>query len=182
MVGFIDLILGNPLLLFFVIAMLLNFFGSGGNKKENEKRTKQAPKSPTREARDTNKTEEIDWRDIFRQEGFPFFEKEEPTRPTASRHVEERKIAPVETVSIQRDEVLDQGNSALQEQYERLKVRQQQVNKQVSTLKDSPIYKGEISNNSSNKLDLNFKNVSQNDVVKGIIWSEILSTPKAKSS
>lgn len=188
MVGFIDLILSNPLLLFFAIAMLLNIFGSSGNKKENEKGKQQgrqqAPKSPTREARKTNKTEEIDWRDIFRQGTSPFFEVEEPTRPTASRQIEERKIAPieVETVSIHTDEVLSQGNTALQEQYERLKMKQKQTNKQVSAMNNSPIYTGEISKNTPNKLNLNFNHVSQDEIVKGIIWSEILSKPKAKSS
>src|SRR5690554_1486828 len=143
MVGFIDLLLSNPLLLFFAIAALLSFF-QGGNKKEDQKRKTTAPNRPNREVRRSREAE-IDWREIFRQESAPV-ERKPQQRPLPSReHTAESRSRQTTSYStpLQMDEELNKANNDLHEKYERLKEKQKLTKEKVQQFEESPIFTGE---------------------------------------
>lgn len=184
-VGFIDLFLGNPFLLFVVIAAIISFFqNSGGNKKEDQRR-KAAPRSPQRSSRDVQKRREmeIDWREIFRQESAPI-EKPQHERKYVSNWDEPKSdsIEPYKT-PIEIEEETNYANIELLEKYERLKEKQSLINEKVQTIQQMEITsKPLMTTKKAKQVKLDFRDISGEDAIKGIVWSEILSKPKSRSA
>ncbi|MDG5786544.1 hypothetical protein QA612_03505 [Evansella sp. AB-P1] len=162
----IESLLGNPFLLFFLIAALLSFFQGFGKKKEDQQQS--GNKGP----QEKPKKEEIDWREIFKQEQEP--PKQEPKRPPSQPRRQETY-----TASIDVEHELNKGNKELNDRYEKAKQRKREVLESTADLSDSPIIKGDITKSSS-KIDLSFSKISREEAVKGIIWSEVLGKPKAR--
>ncbi|OIJ22129.1 hypothetical protein BKP45_05500 [Anaerobacillus alkalidiazotrophicus] len=155
-------ITANPFLLFLIIGAILSFFQKG---KEQE--NKKQPNKTNRPA--GTGRQEVDWREIFHQEI-------EPNTAPQKQRKETYTINDMPKLSL--DEV-NQSNKIL-EKYEQTKRKKEAAKRYERKLKDSPIYQGDITAQSQVKLD--FSNISREDAIKGVVWSEILGKPRAKGS
>ncbi len=158
------MITSNPILLFLIIGAILSFLQKGKEeqgKRETQKRGGAAGKG---------KQPEIDWQEIFRQE-----EKSDPkpTRQTETTYTytEEHPTASIDGIS---------RSNELLEKYEKAKQNKKAAEIIGKNLKDSPIYKDDLTNSKEVKLD--FSNISREEAIKGVVWSEILGKPRAKGS
>ncbi|MFA9558780.1 hypothetical protein ACERII_15840 [Evansella sp. AB-rgal1] len=167
-----ELFQGNPLLLFFVIAAIISFLQGLGGKK------KQDPRGPVNQRpQQTKEQDEVDWRDIFRQE-----QQEEQYPQTQQQQSSYQRSEPEHketyTASIHIDSDLEKANSELQDRYAEMKERKERAARMEQKLNyQSPILNGDITR--SNKA-LDFRNISGDEVIKGIVWSEVLGKPKSK--
>jgi hypothetical protein len=182
MEGLFEAILGNPLLLFFIIAALLSFFQGLGGKNDQGRGQGQGQGPQQQEHRRAETQEdEIDWREIFRQEQFP--DQEHPTerQPRAGSGSTQSQIPAEDSVAVktEAEKERNKANRELYEKYERAKQRKEQVAKDIGEIGDSPIMQGEIRDVIKPKIALNFSKVSREEVIKGVVWSEILSRPKS---
>ncbi|OIJ16692.1 hypothetical protein BKP37_05535 [Anaerobacillus alkalilacustris] len=157
-------ITANPFLLFLIIGAILSFFQKG---KEQEK--KKQPNKTNRPA--GTGRQEVDWREIFRQEI-------EPNTVPQKQRKETYTINDVQEPKHSLDEV-NQGNKIL-EKYEQTKRKKETAKRYERKLKDSPISQGDIT--AQNQVKLDFSNISREDAIKGVVWSEILGKPRAKGS
>ncbi|MCD8511976.1 MAG: hypothetical protein LRY73_20435 [Bacillus sp. (in: Bacteria)] len=176
--GLIESILGNPFLLFIIIAALLSFF-RGANQQQEQKGSGKPAKG-----NQTGDQGEIDWREIFRQEQAPVDSEEhrrtnDPYSTARSQEakaarepVEERYSAPAPT-----EKEMNRGNKELYEKYEEAKRRKAKAFENAEKYDDSPIFTQDLTRTS---MKLNFNNISKEEAVKGIVWSEILGKPKAR--
>ncbi|WP_216830054.1 hypothetical protein [Alkalihalobacterium elongatum] len=165
----LDFLLGNIFFVILILGALWNFFS---RQAESKKEAEQG-KRPQRE-------QEIDWKEIFRQEQAPV----ERDKPTVAREVEpsfEPSFEPIHkevvTTSDRRTE-MEKLRNQLEEKRKKLKKVEHATNAAIS---DSPITSNEIGRKKP-KLELDFQNISQQDAMKGIIWSEILGKPRATRS
>ncbi|MBU9712057.1 hypothetical protein [Evansella tamaricis] len=171
MQGLFDLFGNNPLILFFVIAAILSLLQGRGGKKDTTNTS-----SPRRQTTTTTqRQDEVDWREIFRQEQDPSDQRnqQESTAPNT--------IHSYELDSSLESEV-EKSNRELNERYEQVKKRKERALEQAKTLENSPILNGDISNDSISNVRLDFSKISREEAVKGIIWSEILGKPKSRKS
>lgn len=166
MAGIITLLFESPLLLFFLIAAILSFFQSRGKSDKQQEQPRQ--RQPGQEKAEVD---EIDWRDIFRQE---------------EKTTEAPKQQPVKTQTPDNDRRTDsekakdsgtQMSEQWQQQYRELEKKKRQAAKSAARVSDSPIEMGEISKPKKPKIMLDFSEVSRDEAVKGVIWSEILGKP-----
>ncbi|AOM82587.1 hypothetical protein [Salisediminibacterium beveridgei] len=164
MAGIITLLFESPLLLFFLIAAILSFFQSKG--KEQRKQNERQPK------REETEVDEIDWRDIFRQEETTEQKapKQEPVPPRYD--ADDRR-----TDSEKAKDSGTQMSDKWQQQYRELEKKKRQAAKSASKVSDSPIEMGEIARTKKPKIALDFSQVSRDEAVKGVIWAEILGKP-----
>lgn len=149
------LITSNPILLFLVIGAILSFLQRG--KEQERQRETRKPGAP---ASNEKRQDEIDWREIFRQES--------QTEPAPRKQPE-----PVQIQEVSR-------SNELLERYEKVKRNRDSQKKSELAAKNSPIYKDDIT--ASERIQLDFSNISKEEAVKGVIWSEILGKPRAKGS
>lgn len=179
--SFIEAILGNPFLLIIIIGALLSFF-RGANQQ-------QAQKGSGKPARgnQTGDQGEIDWREIFRQEQAPVEDQQEPSRandPYTSTRREETYTARTTTIEERNpssyENELDKSSKELYEKYEEAKRRKAKAFESAEKYDDSPIFSQDLTKSSSVKL--NFNNISREEAIKGIVWSEILGKPKARKT
>jgi hypothetical protein len=70
--------------------------------------------------------------------------------------------------------------TAIQEHYEKAKKKQRRAEESAGKIENSPIVKGDITSQANQKIDLDFKNISKQDVVKGVVWSEVLGKPRSR--
>jgi hypothetical protein len=155
------LITSNPILLFLIIGAILSFLQRG--KEQEAKRETRNPGTPT--TRETERNE-VDWREIFRQE-------EAQTTPNPRGQRGQQK--PQQTISKE----VNRTNELL-EKYEIAKRNKEIAKRNELTSKDSPIYKDDIT--ASNAVTLNFSNITREEAVKGVVWSEVLGKPRSKGS
>ncbi|MCT8139679.1 hypothetical protein H1D32_19370 [Anaerobacillus sp. CMMVII] len=153
----------NPILLFFIIGAILNYLKKG-NEQEEEK-GKRKPGSPVRQE---TQQKEVDWREIFRQEAQtePAQKKQQPQSYSYS---EPKEIS----AEVQR-------RNELLEKYEKAKKNKETAKRTERISKESPIYKDDIT--ASNPVTLDFSNITRDEAVKGIVWSEVLGKPRSKGS
>ncbi|MDE5413895.1 hypothetical protein [Alkalihalobacterium chitinilyticum] len=168
----LDFLFGNIFFVILILGALWNFFS---RQAEARKEAEQG-KKPQRE-------QEIDWKEIFRQEQAPD-ERDKP-QPTVARDVEpsfEPSFEPirqeVDTAAKDRRTEMEKLRDQLEEK--RKKLKHAEISTQ-SAISDSPIMKNEIGKKRT-KLDLDFQNISQEEAMKGIIWTEILGKPRAMRS
>ncbi|SER80519.1 hypothetical protein [Salisediminibacterium halotolerans] len=172
-------LLDSPLILFFVIALILSFFQSRGSEKKEEEQKRR------REQRDSSGEDEIDWRDIFRQEqntgqekpGRPG-QKPEPEPKQYEIGEERQRQAPKPEAETQ----LTKMNEDLQKRYSELERKKQQAKQSEKKIGNSPITRGDITAAKEPKVNLDFSQISGDEAIKGVIWSEILGKPKSKRS
>ncbi|ADU29862.1 hypothetical protein [Evansella cellulosilytica] len=158
--GLIEALLGNPLLLILLIGALFSFFQRLGASNTEEQQ--QPPKRNTPQ-------QEIDWEDIFRQEE----SKQEPAEKSSVNDV----YTP-DSYYNSEDE-LAKANSELQDRYEATKKRKQRARELEQVMKkDSPIFTEDITKQTN--VGVSFSNMTREDAIKGIIWSEVLGKPKSK--
>ncbi len=157
-------ITSNPILLFLIIGAILSFLQKG--KEEQAKRETQNRGGSTGEGKQV----EIDWQEIFRQE-----EKTEPKpssqTDTTYTYTEERATASMDGIN---------RSNELLEKYEKAKQNKKAAENIGANLKDSPIYKDDLT--ASKEVKLDFSNISKEEAIKGVVWSEILGKPRAKGS
>ncbi|QKS70856.1 hypothetical protein FLK61_29455 [Paenalkalicoccus suaedae] len=168
MEGLIELVLGNPFILFLIIAFLFSTFRKRGTADEARQQPDLSPDETATidsEERNPSEAEQADWRDIF----YPPEERSKKEQPAPSKSSSESKEA---TAS------LSKANDELQRRYEQVQQRKSEAAKQDNIM-DSPIYKKDLSASKS-KIDLDFKNITKEDAIKGVIWSEVLGKPKAR--
>ncbi|MCE7794207.1 hypothetical protein K8O68_17640 [Salipaludibacillus sp. CUR1] len=181
MEGLFNLLLESPLLLFFIIAAILSFIQGRGRSEEEEKKGPRRPQQQrdqsSPESAPSRRENEVDWKDIFRQE-------ERPTQPqpTVTRGGEENKREAERRVSsLPRDaeKELSRSNRELHERYERIQSRKKRASEQTDKIENSPIFEGDLTRGKE-KVRLDFSNVSREEAIKGVIWAEILGKPKAR--
>ncbi|GEM_PF-6587998 len=167
MTGFINLLLESPLLLFLILAAIFSFIQSRNSSKQEE--TRERPRPQQQEQGRTQRPPgegrpDVDWKDIFfeREET-----KQEPKKQEPQRH------APAEAES-------SKSMTAIQEHYEKAKKKQRLAEESAGKIENSPIVKGDITSQANQKIDLDFKNISKQDVIKGVVWSEVLGKPRSR--
>lgn len=188
-IGFIDLIFSNPLLLFIVIGVLISFFQNSGGQKKRDYRREPTPRSRelTTEEVESKEVAEFDWREIFHQETFPFDDWQEETKERKARLEPEPVTPEIYSPSNDLDDLLKKSNRELQEKYERLKEDEKLVLDAIDSIQSSEtIEQSEISSKQKRvkkveKVKLGFENLSRDDIIRGVIWSEIINKPKSKS-
>lgn len=158
----LDFLFGNPLLLFLVIGAILNFLQKG--KDPEQKREPRKTGTPVSKEK---QREEVDWREIFRQEAHT---EPKPTKQQEQSYkYEEQPVTEVKR------------SQELLQKYEEAKRRKEsEKSTKKKSLADSPIYKDDLT--ASNKVRLDFSKVTREDAIKGVVWSEILGKPKSKGS
>ncbi|WP_096188353.1 hypothetical protein [Evansella halocellulosilytica] len=165
-------LLENPLILFFIIAAILSFFqGLGGNKKQENKRPNRPQNRPA-ETGQSHREEEVDWREIFKQETQTVEERRETTRQPSAENSS--------PLSRDGEKELNKTNEELLERYENLKKRKQEAKRNASKIENSPIQNSDLTKNRKSKVELDFSSISRDEAVKGIIWSEILGKPRSR--
>ncbi|SDY51818.1 hypothetical protein SAMN05421736_102159 [Evansella caseinilytica] len=175
----IDLLFGNPFLLFLIIAGIVSFLQRLGNKGKQEETKKTAGRPAQGRAAEKK---EIDWREIFRQEEAPPAKQEHRPAPAMSQAETSRGTNQVPyNMEDNAESELEKAKNQLHNRYEELKKKKELALKQANKLADSPIVRSEIADNRSGGI-LDFKNVSGDDIVKGIVWAEVLGKPKARTS
>lgn len=165
MTGFINLLLESPLLLFLILAAIFSFIQSRASSgKEEQQRPRPQQQEDGRTQRPSGEGRpDVDWKDIF-------FEREETKQEPKKE--EPQRQAPADPES-------SKSMTAIQEHYEKVRKRQRRAEESAGKIEDSPIVKGDLTSQ-ANQIDLDFKNMSKQDVVKGVVWSEVLGKPRAK--
>lgn len=158
MFDIIDFIFENLFFILLIGGAILNLLGKG-KKEEQQNKKKQAPQKPV---------PEIDWKQIFEQEAKPIEPKQvqpiEPIEPeTEPIFVEETEINPFE----------EEQKKLLQKQAELQKLEEDL--QKVS----SPQMVENIVNRKLTRQTY-FHKITKDDVVRGVVWSEVLGPPRAK--
>ncbi|QOY36186.1 hypothetical protein AWH56_000365 [Anaerobacillus isosaccharinicus] len=162
----LDLIFGNPLLLFLIIGAFLSFLKRG--KEEEAQRETRKPGAPRAQGRPENQRNEVDWREIFQQEA------QTNSAPQKSREQSYTYTEEQTSMEVNR-------SRELLEKYEKAKLRKEKAGQKArQSLTNSPIYKDDLT--ASNKVSLDFSSISRDEAIKGVVWSEILGKPRAKGS
>lgn len=165
--GIITLLFESPLLLFFLIAAILSFF-QNKNKEQKKNQENRQPRQKEEEA------DEVDWRDIFRQEApKPEAPEQKPAQSPAAQ--DDRRT----TYQKEQQDPTVKMNEKWQERYQELDERKRKAAKSAAKLGDSPIETGDITAKKKPKIALDFSTVSRDEAVKGVIWAEILGKPKS---
>lgn len=162
MEAIIEFIFGN---LFFVILVLGAIYNMFMKKKAQEESTKeQERKGGSGVPNQAPVPTKIDWKEIFRQEDAPI-EKPRP-RPVLS-------IPQQEVVKIQKPQTeLEKHRAHLEEK------RDEQKKKREKSEKVSPILNDEIKDSIGG--NSYFHNLTKEEVVRGVVWTEVLGKPRAK--
>ena len=180
MQGLIDTLFGNPLLLFFIIAALFSFFrrAGGGNQEQGKGQNTNPPQN----RRTTTEQDKVDWREIFTQEQTHREDGGDgPHNDPARSYNDDRNQSPIpadESRATTAEKERNQANRDLYDKYEKAKQRKE-VFKNPEEIGASPI-SDEIRDKIKPKVSLNFNNISRDEVIKGIVWSEILNKPKSR--
>jgi hypothetical protein len=159
----LEFLFSNPFFLIIIIGAIASFLKRGREQEAEEPRKTSAPRPPVK------KEQEVDWREIFRQE--------DETTPTPVRDRERYSTTATkqQTVAIEASR-----SNELLEQYEKAKRKKEVTKRNELVTKNSPIYKDDLT--VTNKINLNFANITSEEAVKGVIWSEVLGKPRAKGS
>lgn len=156
----LDMVFSNPILMFLIIGAIMSFLQRGKEQEAQKETRKNA--SPIGKGK---KRDVVDWREIFRQEATP---------PTPKKRVEQTYTY------TEQQEHSPSPNNELLEKYERAKRNREATKKYDEKLKNSPIFKDDLTQ--SEKVQLDFSNISREEAIKGVVWSEILGKPRAKGS
>lgn len=159
MLSFINLLFESPLLLFFILAAIFSFIQSRSGQKQEENPPRRSPEQRQEQPESEAAEKEFDWRDIL----FETEEKQEEKQPQKQEN--EKAESPAQT--------------EMEKHYEKLRKKQRQAEKSISKLEKSPIVKKDLTAPSEQKVTIDFNNMTKQDVVKGIVWSEVLGKPKA---
>ncbi|WP_280768505.1 hypothetical protein [Salipaludibacillus daqingensis] len=187
MEGLFNLIAESPLLLFFVIAAIISFLRSRGGEEEQKKQSGQPQtrqERPSQQKQQTqqrgSKDQEVDWKDIFRQETRPT--EPQPSASRSNRQYETRGQSEPTVSSLPRgaEEELKRSKSELNERYERIQKQKQKAIEKGSLTDNSPITNNDLTLQKKDKIKLDFSKISRDEAVKGVIWSEILGKPKSR--
>ncbi|TMW73859.1 hypothetical protein [Alteribacter natronophilus] len=191
MEGLIRMIAENPFILLPLIFILLSIFGGIGNANRDEgggqqrQRPQRQPARDSRDNRNNRGEDEVSWRDIILQES-------EDTHPTDRQPRAESEMYRTERSDSRntpsRDEYaadnrgrreLAESNDQLSEQYSEMKARKKEAERRAKKLgSDSPLIEKEPKKKS--RIELDFSEISGEDAVKGVVWSEILGPPKGR--
>lgn len=165
MEGLIEFIFGNLFFVILIAGALWNLFMRNKANEEEQKRQQQKRQQQRRTG--GSPQQEVDWKEIFKQERKPV-EKAPPApaQPTAYQLEVEQPVSVSNEYEKQRVEV---------------KRKEREVSKKLEILEQSPILAKEIGKRGPS-LHLDFNNMTGNDVVKGVVWSEVLGKPRAKRS
>ncbi|WP_377910750.1 hypothetical protein [Bacillus daqingensis] len=159
MLSFINLLFESPLLLFFILAAIFSFIQSRSGQKQEENSQPRVPEQRQEQSDREASEKEFDWRDIL----FETEEKQEEKQP--QRQEKAQTDSPAQT--------------EMEKHYEQLRKKQRQAEKSASKLQKSPIVKKDITATAEQKVTIDFNNMTKQDVVKGIVWAEVLGKPKA---
>ncbi|PYZ94248.1 hypothetical protein CR194_01540 [Salipaludibacillus keqinensis] len=188
MEGLFNLLIESPLLIFFIIAAILSFVRSRGGddqekqsgKPSNQGRPSQQRQPQQRSRTDQDREQEVDWRDIFRQEERPTQPQPTVYRTERSEEAREKAEAAVESLPRDAEKELNKSNRELHERYERIQERKKQAMDLSGEIAGSPIAQKDLTMQRKPKIRLDFSNISRDEAVKGVIWSEILGKPKSR--
>ncbi|WP_156897272.1 hypothetical protein [Alkalicoccus chagannorensis] len=157
----------NPIILFFIIAALISLFQSLGRQKSGSQteggQGQQQSSSQDQQRDDRGESGKIDWEDVLFGGGDG--KKEEKQSQPQSREVEK-----------------SEAEKKMDERYEQLKEKQRKASEKAAKVDTSMIEQGDITKSGSHKLDLGFDRMEKEDVIKGIVWSEVLNKPKSRQS
>ncbi|MDT8861789.1 hypothetical protein N0O92_16370 [Alkalihalobacillus sp. MEB130] len=159
----LEFIAQNFIFVAVLIGGLISMFGrmAGGGQEQQEKRrnTNQRPRQPQQQE------EQVDWRDIFKQEEM----KPEPQpQPVQAQTIEQPQL----DVPLERD----LREQELRDRYDELRKKREKNpewnrKKREETTKVSRDREG---------LDLQLNRLSNQEAMKAVVWSEILGRPRAR--
>ncbi len=166
MEGIIEFLFGNLFFLLLILGALFNFFIRAGKKEE-----------PPPKKRPQRAEEEIDWREIFRQEQA----QTEQERKQSAPPVRMEKIPHVgdSSVDISVPTVHEYSTEIERKRQELAQKRKQLENRPIDVSEQSPIFTNEIGKRRS-ALQMEFNQLTNEDAKRGVIWAEVLGKPRAK--
>ncbi|MFB5662107.1 hypothetical protein [Alteribacillus sp. HJP-4] len=170
----------------FIIALIIGGIISAINKnkqKETGRNTTNAPENQQEQE------QELDWKSIFRENKNPG----DNTYPQDRRRDQQRPTRPVPEAEseLYRNEPEQTKYSEAHDQYKKksdeLKRKKEKAKKKIDNVKGYSLDKDEIGTAgtgapSSYLQESRYHNVSRNEAVNGIIWSEILGAPRSRKS
>lgn len=164
MENLISLLLDSPLLLFFILAAIFSFIQSrSGSKEQDAERQTSQPQSYEQGeevSSERRQQKEFDWKDIL-------FEGEKQAKQQQKPQESDKP---------------SNSQTEMQKHYEKVRERQRQAEQSTAKIENSPITRGDITKSENSPVDIDFSNMSKQDIVKGIVWSEVLGKPKARQS
>ncbi|SDI85658.1 hypothetical protein [Alteribacillus bidgolensis] len=163
-----ELLMNNFLFIALLIGGLISVFNRNKQQEEANKKTKQE---------DTNR-KEIDWKTIFQQESDP---NDVPGQRRPTKPVPE---AEAELVKPENQEI-SKKHEQYKERIEELRKKRETAEEKMKNIEASPVFEegiGDvpIAQQSGNISRSRFATISRKEAINGIIWSEILSEPKAR--
>ncbi|WP_158735058.1 hypothetical protein [Alteribacillus sp. YIM 98480] len=164
-----ELLMNNFLFIALLIGGLISVFNRNKQQEEANKKTKQE---------DTNR-KEVDWETIFQQESdrndVP--EHRRPTKPVPE--------AEAELVKPENQEI-SKTHEQYKERIEELRKKRETAEEKMKNIEASPVFDEGIGSDvpiaqqSRSISRSRFASISRKEAINGVIWSEILSEPKAR--
>ncbi|WP_096201310.1 hypothetical protein [Bacillus sp. FJAT-45350] len=158
-----DFIFGNLFFILLILGALFNFFMRGEKKEESPQRRQRRPAE-----------DQVDWKEIFKQEGSQT--NQEQSSPSQVRPERTEVSSPSELS--QHVEAIEQRRAELLQKKEEIRLKRNDISK-GNIEESSPIFSNEIGRKSSS-LGLNFNKITNEEAMKGVIWSEVLGKPRAQ--
>jgi hypothetical protein len=171
-----DFIFSNLFFVILVIGGIMSFFNRmsrGGEEGEQQNRPGRQPQPPPGQ-RQQRQEEQVDWREIFKQEQPQARTEQDRPEP----RFEERPVS-FEPVSQQKEvaEGVDRQQE-LYDRYERLKDKKREaVNQFERMVPQKPVEGSE----KRSKLDLELNRLSNKEAMKAVVWAEVLGKPRGKN-
>jgi hypothetical protein len=167
----ISTLLGSPLLIFFIIA-IISFLGrmAKGGGQQNQQQGQNQPQQQQEESK------EINWRDIFTQE-------EVKAEPQPGQQQDSEMVTDQYAPSQHREQETTQAVNGRNELYDRLeeyKRRKRETEEQaprqvqVSATSDNRT-------RSTSHLDISVSNLSKQEAMKAVVWAEVLGKPRSRN-
>ncbi|UOE95669.1 hypothetical protein [Alkalihalobacillus sp. LMS39] len=157
----------NPIWLIIILGALWNLFSRSAEQKKE-----QQPKKPQQQEQEKRN---IDWEEIFTQ-------AEQQPQQENSRPAPLQPTIDTETIT----QHVEDKRTELQKERDILKKKQELLQKKAEAgltfmndpIRQSPIESREIGKPPS--LQLHFSELTREDAMKAVVWSEVLGKPKAK--
>jgi hypothetical protein len=155
----IEFIAQNFIFVAVVIGGLISMLGrmAGAGQQDQRGQRSQPPRH--------QQEEQVDWREIFKQEGAPL--PEERSTPT--------KIEPASSVTFEESTLTRQQE--LQNQFEEMRRKREASSRKIKELRKE---KQPSDSRKKEAFDLQLNQLSNKEAMKGVVWAEVLGRPRAR--
>ncbi|WP_017728392.1 hypothetical protein [Halalkalibacterium ligniniphilum] len=175
-----EFIMANLFFFLLIIGGLYSFFtrmANGGEEQQKKRgQQQQRPRQGQNNQSPRREEQEIDWREIFRQEAA---EPERNPHPQSTAQAERYEFEPP-SVGDQELQASINKQQALYDRYEEAKEKKQETSRQLSD-KVSSFDRAISKDKKRDSLDLNLNNLSNKEVMKAVVWAEVLGRPRSRN-